>query len=269
MLPGGLWSEGGLRRDYRFKPLNGEVELAVAEAGMEAPTLPARVTAVLAACLAELGGEPASPEQTAALCIADRQYLMRRLAALLGRDTIWQSAACGGCDAVFDFQVTQTQLPVSSPGPGYPFAEISLGGVTFRLKAPTGRDQEAAAAVPDPQLALQTLAWRCILENGDGRPKPDPQTLGRQTLADIETALEEVTPEAAVIIQTSCPECGQTNQVEIDPYLVLQAGPTDLYNEIHTLAINYHWDEARILALPRRRRLKYLDLIDKARGMTS
>jgi hypothetical protein len=34
-----------------------------------------------------------------------------------------------------------------------------------------------------------------------------------------------------------------------------------LYEEIHIIAVRYHWSEADILRLPKRKRLIYLDII--------
>ena len=34
-----------------------------------------------------------------------------------------------------------------------------------------------------------------------------------------------------------------------------------LYEEIHVLAMHYHWSEAAILALPRNKRQRYLALV--------
>ncbi len=266
-LPGGLWEGRKTCRDFAFKPPDGELELTVAEAGLSGASLPAQVTAVLAAGLGRLGAEPVTRERAAALCIADRQFLMRQLAALLGSDQVWQSARCDRCDAVFDVPVTQTLLPVSKPGPGFPFASVRLGKTTVRLRVPNGADQEAIAGIASQRLARQRLAWCCIVEE-EGEGKPDPASLDDQTLQDMETALEGVAPEAAVVVQTACPECGHASQVDVAPYRVLQTTVNELYDEIHALAITYHWDEATILALPRTRRRRYLDLIDRARGMT-
>jgi len=264
LLPGGLWEDGRNQRDFAFKPPNGEVELVVAEASQTGASLPAQVTAVLSACLSRLGDHAPTPDRAAALCIADRQFLMRRLAALLGGDHVWQNTHCSACDAIFDFQVRQTELPVSEPGPGYPFASVALGETRFRLRVPNGADQEVVAAIAEDLPARQMLAWLCFT---DEEGKPDPGMLDEGVLAGMESVLEAVTPEAAVMVQSACPECGHGNAVNIDPYIVLQTTAKELYDEIHTLAINYHWDEAPILALPRARRRRYLDLINRARGL--
>jgi hypothetical protein len=55
--------------------------------------------------------------------------------------------------------------------------------------------------------------------------------------------------------------------VGIDPYYCLQHRQEAISADIHTIACNYHWSEAEILALPQKRRRRYLRLIDRARGM--
>ncbi len=266
-LPGGLWENGRAMRDFAFKPPDGAMELTVAEARLAGSHLPAQVSAVLEASLSVLGSGPVTRERVAALCIADRQFLMRQLAALLGRDQVWQSARCDSCGAVYDFHITQTQLPVSAAGPGFPFTTLRLHGSEYQLRVPNGADQEAVAAERDEGRARQMLAWHCLIATG--ADKPEPMSLDEETLGAMEAALEAITPEAAVMVQTACPECGHREQVYVDPYLVLEVTATELYDEIHTLASTYCWDEATILALPRVRRHRYLALIDRARGMTA
>ncbi len=39
-------------------------------------------------------------------------------------------------------------------------------------------------------------------------------------------------------------------------------GARQVVEEVHALAFHYHWAEQEILALPRSRRRRYLDLID-------
>ncbi len=44
---------------------------------------------------------------------------------------------------------------------------------------------------------------------------------------------------------------------------------TRLYEEVHLLALHYHWSEAEILALPRARRMNYADYIRRERRLWS
>jgi hypothetical protein len=265
MMPGGLWRHGECRRDWSFRTLTGEVELSILEAGRDRRSVPQRVTAVLTAALAELGGAAAQPETVRALSVADRQFLMRRLAVEIGMEESWIAVTCPACGAAFDLPVRHGELPVKPAGEGYPFAtvETSLGPVRFRV--PGGADQEAVADILDPQEARRALAVRCAAE-------PLPEELGELSDEDFdraEAALEAVAPEVVTRAQAACPDCGQPAEVHLDPYVCLGAADGGLFLDIHTLASVYHWSEREILAMPRERRRLYLSLVDRSRGMVS
>lgn len=266
-LPGGILRDGRRLRDFAFLPLTGAVELALAEAAEADCPMPVRVTAALVATLEQVGGEAAVPAKVADLSVGDRQFLMGRLAVGLGLGEHWLTANCGSCGERFDFSVNRSDLPVKGAGEGYPFAavETSLGPCRFRV--PTGTDQEMLAGLDDEDEALRCLVERCLVALPDGyRGTAAAFTPG--DVARIEAALEDVAPELAVTVQAACPACGASHVIDVDPYvaLSLHAGG-GLLHEIHLLAATYHWGEAEILALPLDRRRRYLDLIDRARGM--
>jgi hypothetical protein len=248
LLPGGIVRDGERRRSFAFRPVDGALEAALAEAAA-APSMPKAVTSVLAAALAELGGEPVAEETVRSLPVGDRQFLVRQLSVYLGHDPVWLTAVCRACGESFDFEVRQADLPVKEAGESFPYAEA--GGL--RLRVPTGADQEAIAGLSD-ERAVRALFERCRIE-GDGN------------LAVAEAALEEVSPEVALAALAGCPACGASNEVSVDPYLGLPAHSEELFAEVHRLASSYHWSEAEILALPRARRQLYLRLIDRSRGL--
>jgi hypothetical protein len=103
--------------------------------------------------------------------------------------------------------------------------------------------------------ARQTAQWVSEISDDDWRR--------------VQASLEAVAPEVTTAVQISCIGCGQESRVDIDPYVCLQHRHEAISHDIHTLACTYHWSEAEILALPKRRRQHYLRLIDRARGMTS
>jgi hypothetical protein len=246
LLPGGIVRDGERRRSFGFRPVDGALEAALAEAAA-ASSMPKAVTSVLAAALAELGGEPAGEETVRNLPVGDRQFLVRQLSVHLGHDPGWLTATCRACGESFDFEVRQADLPVKEAGESFPYAEA--GGL--RLRVPTGADQEAIAGLSD-ERAVKVLFERCRIE-GDG------------DRAAAEAALEEVSPEVALAALVACPDCGASNEVAVDPYLGLPAHSEELFAEVHLLASTYHWSEAEILALPRARRQLYLRLIDRSR----
>ena len=258
-LPGGVWRDGTLWRDFAFRPLNGEVELAIAESGV-AQNPPAGVTAVLAAALATVGGEAATPEVVGGLAVGDRQFLVRRLAARLGRDTVWLTCTCASCGAAFDVHIQQSALPVKEAAEGYPFTTVTTARGSHRLRVPNGADQEAIAG-QDGDEAVAELLQRCSVDGSV------PDALSREEILAIDAALEAVAPEVGLGLLATCPDCGTEQEVAVDPYLCLTQIGSELFSEIHTLAVVYHWSEAQSLALPVHRRRLYLKLIDRGRGM--
>jgi len=263
LLPGGLFRDGERRRRFAFRPLDGRLELRLAEAS-EATSPPAAVTAVLAAALAEVGGEPASEEIVRRLTVGDRQFLVRQLAAHLGRDPIWLTAPCQVCGESFDISVSQAALPVKEAGAGFPFVEITTARGPLTLRVPDGADQEAIASLPEAE-GIRALAERCRLDVGADGGAPPPLSAAERAAA--EAALEVASPEVALGVLATCPECGAENEVGVDPYLCLLGDGEGLFVEVDLLASRYGWSEAEILALPRARRQRYLRLIDQARGM--
>lgn len=259
-LPGGLVENGARRRDWAFRPMSGALELALAEVGETAASAPQAVTRALALALDRLGGAAATEDRVAALCVADRQYLMRELERHLGSAGGWFQADCPACGARFDFHLDYADLPVEEAGAGYPQAQVDMAGRQWRFRLPTGADQEAVAGLPDSE-ALPGLLRRLVLE-------PDlPEPPGQDLIAAAEAALEAVSPAVCLAVQAACPECGAGNAVELDPYRALARPADHLIEEVHRIALAYHWAETDIFALPRARRQRYLQLIDRARGL--
>lgn len=271
-LPGGLVEHGQRRRDWAFHPLTGALELALAEAADDAQDTPGAVTAVLSQALARLAGEPPRPHRVAALCLADRQFLMRQLAQHLDEDPgaptpQWLSSRCPACGAHFDFALDLAALPVTEAGPGYPWAELAgEDGVTRRFRLPVGADLSELARQPDDTVEAWLL--QRLAESPDTLPLGEPAQIGAWA-ARVEAALDAIAPALVLQVQAACPECGTAHAVDLDPYGALRHRPDTLLLQVHRLAWHYHWSEAEILALPRPRRLRYLQLIDQARGLSA
>ena len=271
-LPGGLWHEGRRHREFGFKPLTGAVEMALAEASLEAASMPEVVTQALAAALWNLSHLEATPALIDALSVGDRQFLVQQLAGWLEMEEVWMTAACARCAGQFDFPVRFSELPVKEAGAGYPFAQVATSKGSACWRVPTGADQKAVAAVSAEQDAMRLLVARCLVEISGHDAKPAAQwvaDLSPEDLKQVEASLEAVAPEVTTAVQVACIACGQDSQVAIDPYLCLQRRQEAISADIHTIASTYHWSEAEILALPKKRRQRYLRLIDRARGMTS
>lgn len=136
-------------------------------------------------------------------------------------------------------------------------AWFALDGADVRFRLPTHRDFAAIAAVADPE---RELARRCIRP-----PDADARTRSR-----IERAMEALAPNLYGTLEGKCPECGATVHIAFDPqrYVVeeLRQRAAFVFEEVHLIAERYRWSESAILAMPRTRRARYVDLIHDARS---
>jgi hypothetical protein len=261
MLPGGVWQQGRLHRDVGFRPVDGHLELALAEAASGARDIPGRVSGALQAALTEVGSLVPDREVVDALSVGDRQFLVSRLTRHLGFECVWLSATCRHCQSQFDFPLDYGEIPVKPAGEGYPFARVMLSMGQVPVRVPTGADQRAILSCSDERQARRELARRCIVGKSAALTDDD--------VTSIETVLEELAPELATRVSAQCPQCGGDNVLAIDPYYCLGRVGNELFTEIHRLAGYYHWSETEILSLPLWRRKKYLSLIDRAREVTA
>jgi hypothetical protein len=262
-LPGGVPRDGRLRRDYRFCPLTGVQERILADSGYRAEHLPQQVTSVLAGSLAELAGVTADEGLVRSLSCGDREYLVLQLAALIDPAPRWVTAGCRGCSELIQFQVSPQAVPFKPSGEGYPetVAELSIGEA--RLRVPTGADEEFIA-VQESDAGAETLLLSRLLTFA-GEPVP-VECLSRVDLEQLDQLLDRMSPQAGLSAGVDCPHCGLSQEMRIDPYDWLLGDSDALDQEIHTLAFHYHWSEQDILALPRTRRARYLQLIDRSLG---
>ena len=180
-----------------------------------------------------------------------------------GLDGVWLSTDCAGCAQPFDVFVEQSSLPVKPAGEGYPFAEAETSLGRRRFRVPTGEDQEALAVSGDRDESVQALARRLLTDGPNERQTPWPE----EDIERIESAVEAASPEVSTWALAECPDCGRENRVALDPYLVTEFRAGQLFQQIHTLAMFYHWSEAEILDFPAVRRRRYLQLIDQSREM--
>jgi hypothetical protein len=206
-------------------------------------------------------------EVSGQLCVADRQFLMLQLGSRVAEDQVWLQPECNNCQQPFDLGMQRSAIPVQPAGPGYPYTQVLLGNRLFKLRVPTGKDQEMIATL-DGEDALRILVKRCIVCVDGMAPNEDLVAhLSLKDISKLEAAIEAVSPMTATRINTRCPECGHPQAIALDLYEIAGGERMALYEDVHRLAFQYHWNEAEILALPRERRKLYLALLDRARGV--
>ncbi len=266
LLPGGIRIDGELKRDFRFRPITGQLELMLGESVQQADSHAVRVTDVLCQALEMLGGAPASAEVVRDLSVGDRQFLMARLAAHISDLPVWLTAPCTACQAPFDIAYRYADLPVKTAGEDYPRARVETRLGTLHVRVPTGADQERIAATGDDTEAIRVLL-RCLVDRTQVDAAFDPEDLDAADISVIEERIEAMAPEIATALSAQCPHCNANNTVAINLYACMARPVDELFADIHIIASHYHWSEQAILDMPRRRRQTYLRHIDASRGM--
>lgn len=262
-LPGGLAGNGRIERQARFHPLTGRIEQSLIEAAAYKDR-PVYVTHVLSHALERIGELPASTSNVSRLSVADRQYLMSRLAALLKGEQLWLNVDCGYCHSLFDVELRRCDLPVKEAGKGYPRIKLRLNNWEIEADVPTGRDQKGIGGLTEAE-AVHRLLRQCIRSVNGRAPIEDFfSQLTVTDIAAIDKAMDDVSPAVCDQLAVTCPECGQEQYARLDHYADVVLDEYVFYDEIHTIASHYHWSEQDILDLPRDKRRRYLDLINRS-----
>ena len=128
--------------------------------------------------------------------------------------------------------------------------------VSFRL--PTVADQLVVAQASKPE---RELIRRCIR----------PTEISARLLKRVETAMETLAPSLSQDLQGQCPQCEMNVDMYFDVQQFVLSELRDqarfMYEDVHVLALHYHWSQAEILALPRGRRTHYAEMIQQERSL--
>lgn len=263
----GLIEESGTRhREAVLLRPDGWLEAMVADAVDPAVPVTPRVRhAVLAAALEAIGAYGAPDAALVAALSrgdADQLALGLRRAVLGSPLSLVLRCANPACREAADVDLTVEDLlaDVTEPEPEW-FAAPAADGTEVVLRAATGADDEAVAAVPAAErtAALMARLVRGVESAADWRALPPAQ----RTAALL--ALAAVPHAPTTDLQVGCPACAAVMEVRLDPLVLLarelRAGGDRLLLETHCLAFHYGWSEEAILALPRQRRWGYLALL--------
>jgi hypothetical protein len=271
-LPSGLPLGGEWHRIASLRPLRGGDELFLAESAMALDPA-ARTTTLLTRCLTRLGSiAEVGAEHVRALSVGDRDALLLHLRRVSFGDRIAAVLSCPKpeCREKMDLELNVTDLLVTPARDARAVHDISVAdsdGCSYavRFRVPTGADLEAVAgfARHQPAAAAEALIERCVLNvNGDAF---DRTALPAAVRAALPALMAELDPQAEATLQVMCPACATAFGAVFDIGDFLQreitAGRAELLQQIHTLALHYHWSETEILDLPPMRRRLYLEML--------
>jgi hypothetical protein len=206
----------------------------------------------LSLCVDRIGSvRSPSPELLGRLTLSDRHALVQSLLLAQDRGVLAAVADCPGCAYRLEMTLDLRTIKVPRiPDSGRVILKRREKGQLLRrrLRLPCQVDLELA----NDEASLLGLCLGCT---------PDQ---ARPWLSVAEKTLANCDPLGSMEIIGSCPECGKEVQTGLDlegTWLSrLRSESGSLLEEIHVLALSYHWTEGEILRLPVGRRQEYLDL---------
>jgi hypothetical protein len=169
------------------------------------------------------------------------------------------AASCPACG-----EAVEVELAVAALLPADP-AESGLrvrgGGCEVEFRMPDTDDVRAAGSERELAERCVTRAWR--LDDGAAVAAAE---LPPDAVAAMDGRMAAAHPGGEVRLTVVCPACDRPWGERLDvPRFVAARAAADaeqILDEVHALARGYGWTEPEVLALPRRRRLRYLDRLD-------
>jgi hypothetical protein len=237
-----------------IRALTGEDEASIAAEAAAG----ASVLGLVATLLGRTARDGAAPVDAASLTLGEAQTLALKLRAASLDGTLRTALACTACGEVLSLDLDARDL-VAAAAPVAP--TIAVDGHLLTCRAPRVADVLAATMAGDAQAAARALLLRCVsATDAEGEavaaadlPEPVADAAAAHCLA--------LDPNAETVLACACPACGAALSAVLDPagFLLAElAGQEDaLFAEVLAIAARTGWDEAAILAMPRRRRKSY------------
>ncbi|MGH6616995.1 hypothetical protein [Sphingomonas sp.] len=209
-------------------------------------------------CLAALSMSELSLEACAQLAIGARDAALVKLHAAMFGHQLELAAECPHCRTRLDVSLTTDALLIESDADDTaPMIEID--GQCFGVRPVDSADLAAVVDIPDAEAARALLAIRCLVP-AEGMDLPD--TLSDADVDAIAVALAKVDPASDPYVSLTCFGCEATWDAPVDIARILateiEAAADALMDDIHDLALAYHWSEDAIIALAPARRHAYL-----------
>jgi hypothetical protein len=169
---------------------------------------------------------------------------------------------CGWCDARLELSLDAVELSISRSVIDDDDLEVEAQGVSVRFRLPDSTDIAACREAPADPVAH--LLERCVEVVTRPGGTMAVATLPQAVLDAVTERMAALDPQAEMLLDLDCPECGVRSQTSFDPaaYFMaeIDARAARLLEEVHVLARAYGWSEADVLALGPARRRRYLEL---------
>lgn len=208
-----------------------------------------------------------APVDLSQLSVGQRNRLLLRARMLLFGIVCDTLADCPACGAELEAAVPVPALIAGDEHTEITSGEVVEGEYLVRYRVPIAADLIGVAARSVDDAARELMAGCVLSVQSGGRELPWTE-LPDQVTRLVEEAVAQADPDAVLDVGLTCPSCGETVTLPLDPASFLWgevdgwAGRT--LREVHQLATAYGWEERTILAMSPRRRRMYVAMTDAA-----
>jgi hypothetical protein len=214
---------------------------------------------LLIAAFPELGSDA-----IAELSIGSRDACLLSLRERLFGSHLVNNAICPKCAGRIEWEQNISDFLVDRPEHSFE-NQFSLETDDYRLcfRLPNSIDMAELESC-DAEGAIQMLLRRCVLSAEYAGAYCEIEQLPEYVIQSLSQRIEELDPQAEVLINLTCPECSHRWEVLFDIASFLWAEINDwserMLQTVHKLAKAYGWTEQEILNLSPVRRQLYLGM---------
>ncbi len=266
-LPGGIPSNNRILRNVVLHPISGLFEQRIIDANTCKLSIPQYTSAILTAAVDTIENLQFNASVAESLSIGDRRYIMLQIAKQLHGDQMWITTRCKECGSMFDISLQRSSIPVKKAASTYPFISTKINRNIVKFRLLNGADH-CWIARQTGNIDRREILKRCIVDTDVNEELYSHiDTMNERCIAQIEKLIEDASPDIVTRLDAVCPGCSCRQIVNYDVCSDIAGNVKQLFEEVHLIAMNYHWDEERILMLSRQRRRMYIQMIERHRGL--
>lgn len=204
-------------------------------------------------------------DKLARLTIGQRDALLLAQRVITFGQSMGIYTQCPKCGARLDIPVRGDDISRAGEKEEKFSGTLSSGSFRVSFRLPDSLDLAAALKSADISSARSSMIERCITNaTMDGLPV-DVGQIPEDMVSQIMDQMAQGDPQADVLLDVQCPECGETWQIIFDILFFLWreicAEAKRILIDVHTLARAYGWSERDILAMSPLRRQSYLEMV--------
>lgn len=205
------------------------------------------------------------PDMLAVVSIGCRDRELLDLHDRLFGSRIECTADCAECGRVMEAVFESSDIRSRSCPPET--FRASVRGTIVEARLPDSSDLAAVEGMADAREAWRALLERCIVSARRRGKSLCSSDLPDELLEAVDVAAADADPQADVVLNLACPDCGAETKLLFDiarqAWAKLDHWARAMVSAVDVIAARYGWSEAEILAQrPARRRL-YLEVLGR------